>query len=302
MLAVILCAVMIDRRAITLRNVAIAALIVLVVEPESLLTASFQMSFAATLALVAGYEALRDRADRKLSLASLADRGLAGRLWFSAHGLFLTSLIAALATTPFAIYHFQRAAPLALLANLAAMPVVGLLVMPAALFAVILMPLGLESAALIPMGWGIDWFVLVGEVTAEWSAGLGRHPRGTGGGAPSRRRRLPLAGALAGAMADGGSRPHARGSSHCASRPRIRMCWSMPSAARSLSAAPTTATASSIPRPIVSPPSTGSVPTPTRARDRRRLVCRRHLRRHRLCRRSGRRRARRRRFNAGRLR
>ena len=164
---------MIDRRAITLRNVAIAALIVLILEPESLLTASFQMSFAATLGLVAGYEALRDRADRTLSLANLADRGLAGRLWFSAHGLFLTSLIAALATTPFAIYHFQRAAPLALLANLAAMPVVGLLVMPAALFAVILMPLGLESLALVPMSWGIDWFVRVGEVVAEWSEGWG---------------------------------------------------------------------------------------------------------------------------------
>ncbi len=224
MLAVILCAVMIDRRAITLRNVAIAALIVLILEPESLLTASFQMSFAATLALVAGYEALRDRADRTLSLANLADRGLAGRLWFSAHGLFLTSLIAALATTPFAIYHFQRAAPLALLANLAAMPVVGLLVMPAALFAVILMPLGLESLALVPMSWGIDWFVRVGEVVAEWSAGLGRHSRGAGGGPASRRRRVPLARAVARALA---SSP---GSFQCSrqfpshSRPRSRMC------------------------------------------------------------------------------
>ncbi|HET7717364.1 MAG TPA: ComEC/Rec2 family competence protein [Bauldia sp.] len=173
MLAVILFAVMIDRRAITLRNVAIAALIVLIVEPESLLTASFQMSFAATLALVAGYEAIRQRADRRLGLATLADRGLAGRLWFSAHGLFLTSLIAALATTPFAIYHFQRAAPLALLANLAAMPVVGILVMPAALFAVLLMPFGLEHLALVPMGWGIDWVVLVGEMVAGWSEGWG---------------------------------------------------------------------------------------------------------------------------------
>jgi competence protein ComEC len=107
---------------------------------------------------------------------SVADRGLAGRLWFSAHGLFLTSLIAALATTPFAVYHFQRAAPLALLANLAAMPVVGLLVMPAALFAVILMPFGLESFALVPMGWGIEWMVFVGEVTADWSEGWGGIP------------------------------------------------------------------------------------------------------------------------------
>jgi competence protein ComEC len=176
MLAVILCAVMLDRRAITLRNVAIAALIVLLVEPESLLTASFQMSFAATLALVAGYEALRERARGELALRSLADRGPLGRFRTAAFGLFLTSLIAGLATTPFAIYHFQRAAPLSLLANLAAMPVIGILVMPAALFSVVLMPFGLEALALVPMGWGIDWMVMVGETTAAWSDGWGGVP------------------------------------------------------------------------------------------------------------------------------
>jgi competence protein ComEC len=173
MLLVMLFAVMVDRRAITVRNVAIAAGIVLLIEPESILSASFQMSFAATLALVAGYEALRERADRRLNLADLGDRGLAGRLWLSASGLFLTSLIAGLATTPFAVYHFQRAAPLTLLATLTAMPVVGVVVMPMALFAVILMPFGLESLPLAPMGWGIDWVMLVARVTAEWSEGWG---------------------------------------------------------------------------------------------------------------------------------
>lgn len=173
MLAVILFAVMLDRRAITVRNVAIAAMIVLALQPESLLTASFQMSFAATLALVAGYEALRDRAERRLGFISLPPHSVAGRLSFVAYGLFVTSLIAGLATTPFAIYHFHRAAPLALVANLAAMPVVSLLVMPAALVSVALMPLGLESLALVPMGWGIEWVVAVGRATAGWSEGWG---------------------------------------------------------------------------------------------------------------------------------
>src|SRR5690606_16881773 len=93
MLAVILCAVLLDRRAITVRNVAIAALVVLVITPESVLTASFQMSFAATLALVAGYEALRLRADRNPGLVPAGGRGPAGRTWLAASGLFLTSLI-----------------------------------------------------------------------------------------------------------------------------------------------------------------------------------------------------------------
>jgi competence protein ComEC len=176
MLFVILAAVMLDRRAITVRNVAIAALIVLILSPESVLGASFQMSFAATLALVAGYEALRRARDARPALVEAGDRGIVGRAWSAGRGLLLTSLIAGLATTPFAIYHFQRAAPLSLLANLAAMPVVGVLVMPAALFGVLLMPFGLEALALVPMGWGIDWMVAVGTVAAEWSDGWGGVP------------------------------------------------------------------------------------------------------------------------------
>ena len=176
MLAIMLIAVMIDRRAITLRNVALAALVVLMIEPESVLTASFQMSFAATLALVAGYEAIRERADRALIVADLRERGVTSRFWLSTRGLLLTSLIAGLATTPFAIYHFQRAAPLTLFANLAAMPVVGLIVMPMAFFAVLLMPFGLEQLPLTVMGWGLDWVVAVARTAAEWSAGWGGVP------------------------------------------------------------------------------------------------------------------------------
>ena len=175
MLVVMLAAVLLGRRAITVRNVAIAALIVLVLAPESLLSASFQMSFAATLALVAGYEAIRRARDSRPALV-VGGSGIGRWTRNAAAGLLLTSLIAGLATTPFAIYHFQRAAPLALLANLAAMPVVGILIMPAALLAVILMPFGLEALALVPMGWGIDWMVAVGTLAADWSAGWGGVP------------------------------------------------------------------------------------------------------------------------------
>lgn len=176
MLAVMLVAILIDRRALTLRNVAIAAAIVLVIEPESLLTASFQMSFAATVALVAGYEFLRERADRAAALADASDPGVLGRLWFSTRGLLLTSLIAGAATTPFAVYHFQRGAPLTLVANLLAMPVVGLVVMPMAFFAVVLMPVGLESLPLTVMSWGLDWVLFVARTVAGRSEGWGGVP------------------------------------------------------------------------------------------------------------------------------
>ena len=138
MLAIMLVAVMLDRRALTLRNVALAALVILVFSPESLLSISFQMSFAATVALIATYEALSARADRKLDLADAtgSDAGSA------AHGrrsstLFLTSLVAGLATAPFGAFYFQRVAPLTIVANMAVAPAVGFVVMPMALLSVV---------------------------------------------------------------------------------------------------------------------------------------------------------------------
>ena len=168
MLAIMLLAVLLDRKAITLRNVAIAAFVILLIAPESLLTASFQMSFAATIALVAAYEEITTWSSRR---PQLADRGAAslprkvGR-FFS--GLLITSLVAGLATTPFAIYHFQRMAPLTLLANLLAMPALALVVMPMAFLAVLVMPLGIEVVPLTVMNWGLAWIIAV----AEWTSGL----------------------------------------------------------------------------------------------------------------------------------
>ena len=173
MLAVMLTAILLDRRAITLRNVALAALIVLAIEPESVLSASFQMSFAATLALVAGFEVIALRRDRRLTLADPGSPRLSGRASAWIAGLFLTSLIAGLATTPFGAYHFQRLAPLSLFANLAAMPAVGFVVMPMALVSVILMPFGLEPLPLAAMSLGLDWMMAVAATAEAWSEGIG---------------------------------------------------------------------------------------------------------------------------------
>ena len=180
MMAVMLAAILIDRRALTLRNVALSALIILVVEPESIVSASFQMSFAATLALVAMFEAASARAAKEPAIATNS-HGVIARLRRSIGGLVLTSLIAGLATAPFAIYHFQRAAPLSLVANLAAMPVVGIVVMPMAFLAVVLMPFGLESLPLAVMAYGLDWMRFVAETTARWSEGWGSMPMAPAG-------------------------------------------------------------------------------------------------------------------------
>jgi competence protein ComEC len=173
MLAIMLVAVLLDRRAITLRNVALAALVVLVISPESLMSVSLQMSFAATVALVAAYEEISARSDRRLRLADRRDPGMLGWASRSVGGLFVTSLVAGLATMPFGIFHFQRLAPLALAANMIAMPAVGLIVMPMALLAVVLLPFGLEVLPLTAMNWGVAWMIAVAEWTTAWSGDAG---------------------------------------------------------------------------------------------------------------------------------
>lgn len=157
MVGVMLVAVMLDRRALTLRAVAIAAMIVLLLRPEALSGPGFQMSFAATTALVAVFGLLR-----RVELAWLP-RWLRPVL-----GVVLSSLVAGLATAPFAAAHFNQVSHYGLLANVLAVPVMGTVVMPAAVLAVVLAPLGLSALGLWIMGQGIRWILFV----AAWVAGL----------------------------------------------------------------------------------------------------------------------------------
>jgi len=168
MIGLALLGVILDRRGLSLRSVAWAAMVILAVQPESLMGASFQMSFAAVIALIAGYEYLAQR--RKFNdLAGVVPRNdfwRAGGRYLA--GIALTTVIAGAATAPYAIFHFNRIADYGVLANLIAVPVTGLWVMPWAIAAFILMPVGMEMAALIPMGWGIDVIVGVAENVAAW--------------------------------------------------------------------------------------------------------------------------------------
>jgi competence protein ComEC len=163
MIFLALIAVIMDRNPISLRLVAAAAFAVLLAAPESLLSASFQMSFAAVTALVAGYEVVASRRER-----AFAERGAGRRIALYLGGVALTSVIAIAATTPFAIYHFNRMALYGLLANLIAVPLTAFWIMPWAVIAFLLLPLGLEALALAPMGWGIEGMI----GTAKSVAGL----------------------------------------------------------------------------------------------------------------------------------
>lgn len=157
MASVMLGAILVDRRAISLRAVAIAALIVLILRPESLLSPGFQMSFAATTALVAVFGALRDIGP------------LPGPGWLKpVLGLLLSSAIAGLATAPIGAAHFNTMSHYGLLANMLSVPVMGTIVVPSAVVAALLAPFGLEALPLVIMGFGLEWILAV----SQWVSGL----------------------------------------------------------------------------------------------------------------------------------
>jgi competence protein ComEC len=172
MTAVVLIAVMVNRPAITLRSISVAAVTVLLVAPEAIVHPSFQMSFAATLALVAAYQHglpfLRNAADTSFGarVALFGVREIAG--------LILASVVAGLATMPYAAFHFHRLAPYGVLANLLAMPVVSAWVMPAGLLALIAMPFGFDAPFWTLMGEGIGWMAGIALWVANLPGALGR--------------------------------------------------------------------------------------------------------------------------------
>jgi competence protein ComEC len=174
MTAVVLIAVMVDRRAITFRTLAVAALIVLTLAPEALVHPSFQMSFVATLGLVALVQIGMPRLFATPDHAATARAALWGGREITM--LLLASLVAGLATTPYAAFHFHRVTPYGVLANLAAMPVVSVLVMPAGLLGLVAMPFGFDGVFWAMMGVGIDWMIAVTQWVAALPGAVGRVP------------------------------------------------------------------------------------------------------------------------------
>src|SRR5215831_15885505 len=172
MTAVVLIAVLVDRRAVTFRTLAIAAMIVLAIAPEALVHPSFQMSFAATLGLVALVQIGLPR------LFATPDSSAATKiaLWGGREmvTLVLASFVAGLATTPYAAFHFHRVTPYGVLANLAAMPVVSALVMPAGLLGLLATPFGFDGFFWWLMGVGIDWMIAVSQWVAALPGAIGQ--------------------------------------------------------------------------------------------------------------------------------
>jgi len=168
MAAFALLAILLDRTALSLRLVAWSAVIVLLVAPESLTGASFQMSFAAVVALIAGWESAAPWRRRLHERAEISRHRWMWRLGAALGASLITTLIASIATGAFAAYHFNRLSLLGVVANLLGVPLTGFWIMPWGLLAMLLMPFGLEAVALVPMGWGVDALNAIAFRVAAW--------------------------------------------------------------------------------------------------------------------------------------
>lgn len=156
MISFVFFAIILDRPIISLRNVAIAAIALLLMEPESLLSASFQMSFSAVVGLVSLYENASDLYQPKNALLRYITN------------LLIASTVASVFTAPFSAFHFHRLAMYGVATNMVAIPAMGFVIMPAALFGLLFMPLGLESWPLAIMGKGLEFVQATARVVASW--------------------------------------------------------------------------------------------------------------------------------------
>lgn len=155
-----------DRPAVSLRSLAVALSVVVLLQPESVATPGFQMSFAASAGLIALYEVWP-----RLGRGALGP-GLRMRVAGWAVATVATSLVASAATMPFALHHFDRTAVMSVVANVVVEPLIGLATTPAAAVAVLMAPFGLETPFLWLMGKSLEAVLWVAHQCAEIDPGI----------------------------------------------------------------------------------------------------------------------------------
>jgi competence protein ComEC len=169
---IVFAAILIDRLRLSMRICAIAAAVVLLLAPESLAGVSFQMSFGAVVALIAVYETWGESLGRLLRRRSVARKALG-----YCAGVAVTTIVVTIGTDPFSIYHFHKIVLYSPLANVIAVPLSALWTLPWGVVSCLLMPFGLESVALVPMGWGIDATIWVAEHVSSIPGNVWPTPR-----------------------------------------------------------------------------------------------------------------------------
>jgi competence protein ComEC len=179
MTLIMLSAVLLDRQALTMRNLALAAALVVALEPEAIMGASFQLSFAAVAALVAVYEARMAAVEkgRAEALRSGLFSAARGRSPFEAVtpflrrgplGLLFATFCATAATASFMAYNFHELSPYVLIGNPLTLAAIELFAVPGALAGAALYPLGLDAWVWRLTGLGIDGVLMAARVIGSW--------------------------------------------------------------------------------------------------------------------------------------
>ncbi|MBY0408326.1 MAG: ComEC/Rec2 family competence protein, partial [Rickettsiales bacterium] len=166
MVAFVFAAILTDRKGISLRSLCFAALFILLAFPESVYSASFKLSFAATLAIVSLYEhwPLPTPTTRFQKVLNYTG------------GILATSLAASLATAPFVMHDFNRLSVLGIFSNMLILPLASAVIMPAIIGSLALMPLGLAQLAYWPLGWGLRLMLETAEAVSTWPLASLRSP------------------------------------------------------------------------------------------------------------------------------
>lgn len=161
MSAMALLAILLDRSGTPLRLVAIAAMFILIISPENILSPSFQMSFGAVIALIASFEWLTPHLNQIASAYKIP------KIIMNIFGTIISSIVATIATAPFGVYHFNRSSPYGIIANVLAIPITSMLIMPLGVISLLLMPFHLEWLVAWPMKTGIDFIVSIARYVAD---------------------------------------------------------------------------------------------------------------------------------------
>jgi competence protein ComEC len=181
MTLIMLASVLLDRQALTMRNLAIAAAVVILIQPEAIMGASFQLSFAAVAALVAVYEARMSAAERgreeiyRLGARPVEGEGKRMAFEFSAPllrrgplGLLFATFCATSATASFMAYNFHELSPYVLIGNPLTLTVIEIFAVPGALLGTLLYPLGLDAFVWHYVGLGIDGVMWAARGIGSW--------------------------------------------------------------------------------------------------------------------------------------
>jgi competence protein ComEC len=178
MTLIMLAAVLLDRQALSMRNLAFAALAVILIEPEALLGASFQLSFAAVAALLAVYEARTAAMAREREQLYRPTLGparpprplLESFTRLTRHGLgatLLATFCATAATASFMAASFHELSPYVLIGNPVTLGVIEIFAVPGALLGTLLYPLGLDPFVWRYVGLGIDAIMAAARVAGH---------------------------------------------------------------------------------------------------------------------------------------